>query len=140
MADCPFGVLKSPAVYQWPNRARTFVVLGSRWDLGKAQLGNIFEVPPLQANLAFSEAYLAGAAVSRAGFVQPAFERLYVNDQLWFILSPSKPTLTDDECLNLDKLGASNQIFPANVSPDSIPIPIRHLPSAAKALTTAAAT
>ncbi len=104
---------------------RTFVVLGNRWDLGKVQSENVFEVPPLQANLAFSEAYLADAAGSRAGFVQPAFERLYLNDLLWFLLSAAKGGLTDGERSKLDSLGTAGKTFPSNVcSPDAKPISV----------------
>jgi hypothetical protein len=102
---------------------RTFVVLGNRWDLGSLKSDRVFEVPPLQANLAFSEAYLADGAGSRAGFSHRSFDRLYVNDHVWFILSAATSTLTGEERSKLDALGSTNETFPLNLcSPDIKPI------------------
>jgi hypothetical protein len=95
---------------------RTFVVLGNRWDLGSIKSDQVFEVPPLQANLAFSEAYLADKAGSRAGFSHRSFYRLYVNDHIWFMLSAANATLAAEERSRLDNLGARDQRFPLNLS------------------------
>jgi hypothetical protein len=102
---------------------RTFVVLGSRWNLTRGTAERVFEVPPLQANLSFAEAYLADHAGNKAGFSHRSYYRLYVNDYLWFVLSISRTALTPAEQSRLDSLGLREQTFPMNLrSPDSAPI------------------
>jgi hypothetical protein len=65
---------------------RTFVVLGKRWALDQSPPENVFDIPVLQANLAFAEAYLADSRGSRSGFNRRSYDRLYINDYVHAIL------------------------------------------------------
>jgi hypothetical protein len=65
---------------------RTFVVMGKRWALDQSATENVLNIPELQANLAFAEAYLADSAGSRGGFNQRSHDRLYINDYVHMIL------------------------------------------------------
>jgi hypothetical protein len=65
---------------------RTFVVMGKRWALDQSPTENVFDIPVLQANLAFSEAYLADSAGSGKGFNHRSYDRLYINDYVHAIL------------------------------------------------------
>ena len=104
---------------------RTFVVLGVRWTLDSSSAENIFDVPPLQANLAFAEAYLAEAAGARSGFNHRSFYRLYINDYVWFVLRSASLSLTEDEYSKLCELGLREHKFPQNLlSPETQPIPL----------------
>jgi len=102
---------------------RTFVVLGKRWDLGKARSDRVFEVPPLQANLAFAEAYAADQAGSRYGFSHRTYYRMYLNDYVWFVLRAAHHTLSPEQQSRLAELGSRTKNFPYNLSfPDAKPI------------------
>lgn len=104
---------------------RTFVVLGKRWDLGKAQSPRVFEVPPLQANLAFAEAYAADKAGSKHGFSHRSYYRVYLNDYLWFILCVGFHQLAAIKQEKLKALASTRKEFPTNLlSPDSKPITV----------------
>jgi hypothetical protein len=104
---------------------RTFVVMGKRWDLHRAKSSRIFEVPPLQANLAFAEAYIADRAGSRAGFSHRTYYRMYLNDHVWQILSTTKLSLSQEEWTKLNTLGFQGRDFPENLcSPDTLPIAV----------------
>jgi hypothetical protein len=104
---------------------RTFVVLGKRWDLGKVHSKRVFEVPPLQANLAFAEAYAADQAGSNKGFSHRTYHRLYLNDHIWFLLCAGVHTLKSEQQLRLAELGARSRDFPYNLNPnDTKPVPI----------------
>ncbi len=65
---------------------RTFVVLGKRWPVTNYE-DNVTDVPDLQANLAFSEAYIADSMGSKAGFTAGAWDSIYINDLMWFFLT-----------------------------------------------------
>jgi len=105
---------------------RTFVVLGSRWDLGKARSHRVFEVPPLQANFAFSEAYAADQAGAKSGFFHRSYQRIYLNDHLWFLLTAGFPSLTANQKARLLKLGLASGSFPETLqSMDSNPISVQ---------------
>jgi hypothetical protein len=98
---------------------RTFVVLGKRWELGAVDSEQVFEVPPLQANFAFAEAYLADRAGSKHGFSHRTYYRMYLNDYLWFILVAGYQTVSLEKQLLLSALGGA-EAFPNNLSsPDS---------------------
>jgi hypothetical protein len=102
---------------------RTFVVLGKRWDLGKVESDHVFEIPPLQANLAFAEAYSADQAGSKHGFSHRTYYRIYLNDYVWFALCAGFHTLTADQQSRLAELGMQKPNFPSNLcSPDAKPI------------------
>jgi hypothetical protein len=102
---------------------RTFIVLGNRWRLETVASKRIFEVPPLQANLAFAEAYLADRAGSKAGFAHRTYYQIYVNDYVWFVLCAARLTLTQGEQSRLAALGAKEEAFPSNLCPpDEQPI------------------
>jgi len=104
---------------------RTFVVLGKRWDLGKVRSRRVFEVPPLQANLAFAEAYAADQAGSKKGFSHRTCSRVYLNDYVWFVLRAGFPTLKSGQQSRLAELGTPGGHFPLNLNPnDAKPIPI----------------
>jgi hypothetical protein len=104
---------------------RTFVVMGKRWELGTGPSGPIFEIPHLQANLAFAEAHLAEKAGSGAGFSHRSFNRLYVNDLLWFTLVAAHVSLTNEERGRLDQIGLKEKGWPSNLlSPDAVPVKI----------------
>ncbi len=104
---------------------RTFVVLGQRWELPAAAGDGALEVPFLQANLAFSEAYLADEAGSANGFNHDIWGRLYVNDMLWFLLETVRPLLSRDELVAVDGLGGHhNTKFPYNLLASERPIEI----------------
>ena len=104
---------------------RTFIVLGKRWDLGKTDSKRIFEVPPLHANLAFAEAYLADQSGSRGGFLHRTFYRIYVNDFLWLILCAGGSTLSHEKLSRLSTLGDSKEQFPGNLcAPGTDPVSI----------------
>lgn len=94
---------------------RTFVVLGKRWNLGKAKSKRIFEVPPLHANLAFAEAYLADHGGSKAGLFHRSYDRLYLNDHVWFSLIAGHRRLRAKELSSLGSLGTQSQEFPFNL-------------------------
>jgi hypothetical protein len=102
---------------------RTFVVLGKRWDLGSTDSEQVFEVPPLHANLAFAEAYAADASGAKHGFSHRTFSRLYVNDYVWFVLVAGHNTLSEDQQKRLSALGDPDKAFPENFcSRDAKPI------------------
>lgn len=104
---------------------RTFVVLGKRWDLGKVNSRRVFEVPPLQANLAFAEAYAADQGGSNKGFSHRTYNRVYLNDHLWFLLCAGLHTLKSEQQSRLTELGARSRDFPYNLNPDDAkPVPI----------------
>jgi hypothetical protein len=104
---------------------RTFAVLGKRWDLGNVQSHRVFEVPPLQANLAFAEAYAADQAGSKKGFSHRTHHRVYLNDYLWFVLCAGHQTLSPEQQSRLAELGSQSKDFPFNLSsPDAKPVPI----------------
>jgi hypothetical protein len=104
---------------------RTFVVLGRRWELDPSPSGQVFEIPPLQANLAFAEAYLADSAGSNVGFSHRSYYRMYVNDYTWFILNTVSTALTPQQQLRLGALGAKERPFPDNLcSPNASPISV----------------
>ncbi|MCK5268243.1 MAG: hypothetical protein KAR07_08750, partial [Spirochaetes bacterium] len=67
---------------------RSFVVLGSRWPIDKYE-DSVIDVPELQANLAFSEAYIADSIGSQAGFIARSFDSLYINDLMWSFMNCS---------------------------------------------------
>src|SRR5882672_2619270 len=104
---------------------RTIVVLGKRWDLGKVHSRRVFEVPPLQANLAFAEAYAADQAGSKRGFSHRTHNRVYLNDHAWFVLCAGSHTLSSEQHARLAEAGARGRDFPFNLNPDDTePIPI----------------
>jgi hypothetical protein len=104
---------------------RTFVVLGKRWDLGRAKSDHVFEVPPLHANLAFAEVYAADQAGAKLGFSHRTFYRVYLNDYIWFVFVAGRNTLAREQQTRLAKLGDENKEYPFNLcSPNTKPITI----------------
>lgn len=65
---------------------RTFVVLGKRWDTDTYEDDKITDVPMLQANLAFAEAYKADMEGTKAGFNQLASRNIYINELIYLAL------------------------------------------------------
>lgn len=65
---------------------RTFIVLGKRWPVENHE-DCVTDVPALQANLAFSEAYIADSLGSKAGFIAGAWDSIYLNDLMWMFLT-----------------------------------------------------
>jgi len=94
---------------------RTFVVLGKRWALDSQSSPQVVDVPPLQANIAFAEAYIADGLGSRAGFNHRHYYRFYVNDYTWLMLQLSTGPLIEDERQKLHELGAGGLRFPDNI-------------------------
>jgi hypothetical protein len=107
---------------------RTFVVLGKRWQIeDSGRTSSIFQLPILQANLAFAEAYQADKAGSRAGFSHRPVERMYINDLLHFVLMCTR--LTSVQAGEIERLGIQGRGFPLNLltpESDKITVPIFH--------------
>lgn len=96
---------------------RTFVVVGKRWVIDEESVDNL---EYFQANLAFSEAYIADTIGSSAGLNNRCFENLYVNDYLWFILECARNYISAPDLNHLDKLGVREVTFPkCLLQPDS---------------------
>ena len=95
---------------------RTFVVLGKRWELLGPAAEGVVDVAPLQANLAFAEAYLADKAGSAAGFSHSSWSRMYINDHLQAILVHAGILLHPEE---LEKLGGSGVSFPKSLETEN---------------------
>jgi hypothetical protein len=88
--------------------------------------GAALEIPPLQANLAFAEAYLADEMGSAAGFDHRSFYRVYLNDHVWFVLSTAQLSLRPGEQSKLASLGLAKHSFPTNLMPEDVnPIQVR---------------
>jgi len=100
---------------------RTFVVLGQRWAVAAS---DVDQVPPLQANVAFAEAYLADQSGSRAGFTHRPSESVYLNDFLWFQLSNSHGRFSPEQQTALDSIGPADQDFPTNLRAEGEPIEV----------------
>jgi hypothetical protein len=62
---------------------RTIVVAGHRWPISLAQSDKVADVPELQANLAFSEAYLVDSQGSSIGLKGLS---MYMNDLMYWLL------------------------------------------------------
>lgn len=94
---------------------RTFVVIGSRWDIQPFNDKSINDLQKFQANLAYSEAFIADSLGSKAGFNKRIFNSLYINDYLDFILKVAKLSLKPDRLLELNQLGLPTSNFPENI-------------------------
>ena len=101
---------------------RTFVVLGKRWAVPAIQAAKVTELIQLQANLAFTEAYLADSLGSAAGFDKRSSWSLYVNDLLWHVMVTAKVTMKPDESATLSTLGSKDQEFPKNLLAPNDPL------------------
>jgi hypothetical protein len=94
---------------------RTFVVLGKRWHLLSLQVPDVIDVPELEANLAFSEAYIADASGSRSGFNHSNLSRMYINDLLQLLLFLASVSLHKDEIGWLHAISHGDDKFPQNI-------------------------
>ena len=94
---------------------RTFVVLGKRWHIPSPGLSDVADIPNLEANIAFAEAYLADASGSRSGFTHGNLNRLYVNDHIWMLLYIASVSLGPAEKNALSELGLRDKPFPHNL-------------------------
>jgi hypothetical protein len=78
---------------------RTFIVLGKRWPLDESAETNITDVPELQANLAFAEAYIADSYGEKAGFKARPKDRIFVNNPMWSLLKSIQYVSSDSEAI-----------------------------------------
>lgn len=103
---------------------RTIVVMGKRWDIVEDDVDSN-GVQFLQANLAFSEAYLADSLGSQVGLNNRCYYNLYINDYLWHSLRFAQydPSRVHELAVNrLQQFGVSGLPFPENLrSPDIAP-------------------
>lgn len=97
---------------------RSFIVLGKRWPI-KNFNDTVTDVPELQANLAYSEAYAADTAGSKAGFDGRAWDNIYINDLMWFLMKTVNACIPD-EIINLN---ANLSCSPGTSFPDKILAP-----------------
>lgn len=95
---------------------RTFVVLGKRWPIPEVS-DTVFDVQELQANLAFSEAHIADSMGSKYGFSGRAWDLLFVNDYMWFLMMVSGMSIPDI-APSLSALGKQGESFPKNLIAD----------------------
>lgn len=92
---------------------RTFIVLGKRWPISQLNDG-VQDIPELQANLAYAEAYIADSLGSKFGFLGQAWENIYINDNMQFLLSIASASIPD-EIEKLCKLHPTINHFPRNI-------------------------
>ena len=85
---------------------RTFVVLGNRWQV-ESQNDGVEDVPELQANLAFAEAYTADSLGSKCGFTGRCWDSLYVNDLMWHVMNIGLHHNQDVERQICDRISAN---------------------------------
>lgn len=102
---------------------RSFVVLGKRWPVDSHN-DKVTDVPELQANLAFSEAYMADSLGAKAGFSNRAWDSIYINDLMWFLMSTATLSLLGrGASLSENLVGGKNGSFPENLrAPNSLAI------------------
>lgn len=102
---------------------RTFIILGKRWPINEYKSDGINDIPTLQANLAFAEAYIADNLGKKAGFSQRIWENIYINDYMEHLLSTSKIVIPDQ--ISLLKTIRPTDNFPKNImTPDTAPIEV----------------
>jgi hypothetical protein len=94
---------------------RTFVVIGKRWHVEPLSSPGVIDVPQLEANLAFAEAYAADSIGSRAGFTHSNLGRMYINDHLQFLLFLSSVGLTREDMGWLETISSPPEPFPQNI-------------------------
>ena len=102
---------------------RSFIVLGKRWPIPNFD-DEVTDVPELQANLAFSEAYAADAAGSKSGFGGRAWDNIYINDLMWFLMSIAYTCIPDE----ISYLNSNLSCNPGVSFPDKIIAPLNNKP------------
>ncbi|HAU1181799.1 TPA: hypothetical protein JBI17_03405 [Legionella pneumophila] len=106
---------------------RTFIVIGKRWPITDYN-DEIIDIPVLQTNLAFAEAYIADSMGSKIGFNRKIWENIYINDFTEFLIKTAKIAIPSEMVEHLNKLHPTTP-FPENIlTPDApaIEIPIFH--------------
>ncbi|WP_392537858.1 hypothetical protein [Legionella sp. 227] len=106
---------------------RTFIVIGKRWPITDYK-DEIIDIPALQTNLAFAEAYIADSMGSKIGFNRNAWENIYINDFTEFLLKTAKIAIPPKKLEHLNKLHPTTP-FPENILTPNAPvieIPIFH--------------
>jgi hypothetical protein len=94
---------------------RSFIVLGKRSPIDSHN-DKVTDVPELQANLAFSEAYMADSLGAKAGFSGRAWDSIYINDFMWFLMSTSAYSQPEiGASLSKNLVGGKNGKFPENI-------------------------
>ena len=81
---------------------RTIVVAGHRWPINLEKKGDVADVPELQANLAFSEAYLVDSQGSSIGLRGLS---MYMNDLMYWLLklgSEQSPDVAQKLAVSVD--------------------------------------
>lgn len=96
---------------------RTFVVLGKRWPVDSHN-DSVADVPELQANLAFSEAYMADSYGAKAGFSDSVWSSIYINDHMWFLMSTAPSLVGVGDLLSKNLVGGKGS-FPENIRASS---------------------
>ncbi|EAQ64100.1 hypothetical protein MED121_21061 [Marinomonas sp. MED121] len=102
---------------------RSFIVLGKRWPVKQFD-DQVTDVPELQANLAYSEAYAADTAGSKLGFGGRAWDSIYINDMMWFLMSISKTVIPNE----INNLNANLSCSPGVEFPQKIIAPKNNKP------------
>lgn len=101
---------------------RSFVVLGKRWPINSYS-GLVADVPELQANLAFSEAYIADSLGAKAGFGGRTWDNIYLNDFMWQLMRIVGHSPKFGNLLSKNLLGGAWGAFPENIlAPDTVEI------------------
>src|SRR5690606_26063762 len=102
---------------------RTIIVLGKRWKIHEMD-DTSRGIESLQANLAFSEAYLADSMGSQAGLNHRCYFNFYINDYLWHLLrfANHDPQNAHKDLLEiLAQYGIPNSTFPESLRSPEIP-------------------
>ena len=112
------STLKKEQIERIGPAGRTFIVLGKRWPIENHD-DTIIDVPQLQANLAYAEAYMADLAGSKAGFLGRVWENIYLNDLMCFFLGTIKTCIPDKINLLNQRLSVKNDFPKSILTPDS---------------------
>ncbi len=91
---------------------RTIIVLGNRWSIETDDSNEIYDIPELQANLAFSEAFIAETQGENAGFKNRVWENIYINDLIKFYFDISPHFIERRIFERLNKNGIKDKTFP----------------------------
>ncbi len=102
---------------------RSFIVLGKRWPVPSYE-DQVTDVAELQANLAYSEAYAADTAGSKAGFSGRSWDNIYINDMMWFLMSIAKIVIPNE----ISKLNNNLTCNPGTEFPNKIIAPLNDKP------------
>ena len=102
---------------------RSFIVLGKRWPIPNFE-DNVTDVPELQANLAYSEAYAADTAGSKSGFGGRAWDNIYINDLMWFLMTTAITAIPNE----INNLNRNLACSPELTFPEKIVAPLNSKP------------